>query len=102
MAQVASRGELRTIVLALKLCERDWFVRADQDMPVILLDDVFSELDSKRRKLLIDSFEGSQMIITTTDLDHLDSSYHETTQLINIEEISTKDEKINTKLSLEV
>jgi DNA replication and repair protein RecF len=90
VSQTASRGELRTLVLALKLTERDWFLAEGGASPVVLLDDVFSELDSERRKLLVDSFEGSQLLITTTDLDHLDSSFHDTTQLIDIEALVQK------------
>lgn len=80
----ASRGEYRTLVLALKLCERDWFMERDGIRPIILLDDVFSELDEGRRKYLVEAFSGSQIIITTTDLDHLNKDLREDFQLINI------------------
>lgn len=93
ITKIASRGELRTLVLALKLAERDWFLEGGGAMPVVLLDDVFSELDGERRKLLVESFEGSQILITTTDLDHLDESFREGTQLINIEELGHFKEK---------
>ncbi len=83
-AKFASRGEARTVILALKLCERDWFLEKGGDEPVILLDDVFSELDEDRRKYLVDAFLGSQLIITTTDLEHLDKEFISETQLINI------------------
>jgi len=83
-----SRGELRTIVLALKLCERDWFLARGSEKPVVLLDDVFSELDEERRRYLVSAFKGSQLVITTTDLDHLDQSLRNGTQLINIENIN--------------
>jgi DNA replication and repair protein RecF len=81
----ASRGEYRTIILALKLCERDWMTDKDKEPPVVLLDDVFSELDEQRRKYLVKAFQSSQLIITTTDLDHLDPELQVGTQLINIE-----------------
>jgi DNA replication and repair protein RecF len=71
--------------LALKLCERDYFVERDGVSPVILLDDVFSELDQDRRKYLVEAFSDSQLIITTTDLDHLDKSLQDDFQLIDIE-----------------
>lgn len=86
-AGYASRGEYRTIILALKLCERDYFISKDEEQPVILLDDVFSELDARRREYLLSAFEGSQLIITTTDLDHLHPDFRATTQLINIEKV---------------
>ncbi|MDD3480912.1 MAG: DNA replication/repair protein RecF [Patescibacteria group bacterium] len=81
----ASRGEYRTLILALKLCERDYFVERDGILPVVLLDDVFSELDVRRRRYLIEAFAGSQIIITTTDLDHLDASLRSSFQLIEID-----------------
>lgn len=84
-----SRGELRTITLALKLCERDWFLARGTEKPVILLDDVFSELDEERRRYLIDAFKGSQLIMTTTDLDHLDCALRAETQLIDIQNVQT-------------
>lgn len=84
MTHFSSRGEYRTAILALKLVERDFFTEKKNDTPVILLDDVFSELDESRRKLLVDAFSGCQLIITTTDLDHLDASYRKDTQMIEI------------------
>jgi len=81
----ASRGEERTLILALKLCERDYFASRDGILPIVLLDDVFSELDESRRRYLIESFKDSQIILTTTDLDHLDESLREGFQLINID-----------------
>lgn len=84
MNNFSSRGEYRTAILALKLVERDFFTERKNDAPIILLDDVFSELDEKRRKLLVDAFSGSQLIVTTTDLDHLDESYRAETQMIKI------------------
>lgn len=81
---IASRGESRTITLALKLCERDWFISHGEENPVVLLDDVFSELDESRRRYLIKAFSGSQLLITTTDLEHLDPDFLTGTQLINI------------------
>jgi DNA replication and repair protein RecF len=81
----ASRGESRTVILALKLCERDWFRKRGGEEPVILLDDVFSELDESRRKYLIEAFLGSQIIMTTTDLEHLDKDFLSGTQLVKID-----------------
>lgn len=61
----ASRGEYRTILLALKLIEMDWF--NDQgDSPILLLDDVFSELDHQRQKFLLEKVLNFQTFITTT------------------------------------
>lgn len=61
---VASRGEIRTIMLALKKLEAN-----QQNNPIILLDDVFSELDSLRRQKVVELFKDYQVFITTTEAD---------------------------------
>ena len=63
---VASRGEVRTIVLALKFLEVDIIEQIMNLKPIILLDDVFSELDARRQKALSDHVRAHQIIITTT------------------------------------
>lgn len=67
----ASRGEFRTIILALKLAEVDFFEKMTGERPILLLDDVFSELDEARRDLLSQIFINQQTVVTTTDLDHI-------------------------------
>lgn len=62
----ASRGEIRTIILALKFLEVDVVEKITEQKPIILLDDVFSELDESRQKALSDSIKNYQTIITTT------------------------------------
>lgn len=62
---IASRGEVRTIVLALKFLEVDIIEELTGIMPIILLDDVFSELDANRQTLLTRYLEGRQIIITS-------------------------------------
>lgn len=65
----ASRGEIRTAVLALKLSELRLLEAARGATPLLLLDDVFSELDGKRRHALTDHLSAYQTFITTTDAD---------------------------------
>lgn len=72
ITSVASRGEIRTVVLALKLAELTYIKQKTGIPPILLLDDVFSELDDQRRSLLSQAFEGHQVIITTTDGDMAD------------------------------
>lgn len=67
-AESASRGELRTIMLAFKLLEVELQAHHSGRKPLILLDDVFSELDITREQHLMKSLEGYQTIITATDL----------------------------------
>lgn len=61
----ASRGEARTIVLALKFLEVEIIETLTGKQPIILLDDVFSELDETRQKLLTSQLKGHQIIITS-------------------------------------
>jgi DNA replication and repair protein RecF len=67
--EVASRGEVRTAVLALKICELKLVEAARDQTPLLLLDDVFSELDGRRRHALTDYLAPYQTFITTTDAD---------------------------------
>jgi DNA replication and repair protein RecF len=62
---VASRGEVRTIVLALKFLEVAIIEQLIGKQPIILLDDVFSELDANRQQLLTSQLKGHQIIITS-------------------------------------
>lgn len=61
----ASRGEIRTILLAMKLIEMDYFSE-DGLKPILLLDDVFSELDHERQRYLLERVVEYQTFITTT------------------------------------
>lgn len=61
----ASRGEVRSGILALKFIEADLLKDVLGCRPVILLDDVFSELDQTRQKCLIKNFQDDQVIITS-------------------------------------
>jgi DNA replication and repair protein RecF len=65
----ASRGETRTLVLALKMMELEMIESARNVRPLLLLDDVFSELDSQRRHALTGYVDEYQTFITTTDAD---------------------------------
>ncbi|MFH1533662.1 MAG: DNA replication/repair protein RecF [Nitrospirota bacterium] len=63
----ASRGEFRTLLLAIKLAEIQYIKEKTGRNPILLLDDVFSELDRKRGEHLLKSIKDCQTIITTTD-----------------------------------
>ncbi|NLC72369.1 MAG: DNA replication/repair protein RecF [Ruminococcaceae bacterium] len=60
----ASQGQTRTAALALKLSERDIYLKETGEEPVLLLDDVLSELDDKRQEFLLNRIEGGQVLIT--------------------------------------
>ena len=81
--ETASRGELRTAVLALKVSELKTVQAArDGQTPLLLLDDVFSELDGRRRHALTDYLAPYQTFITTTDADIILKHFSQTTNLI--------------------
>lgn len=64
-----SQGQQRTAALSLKLAEIELVRDYVKDTPVLLLDDVLSELDSKRQTQLLNSIDGIQTMITCTGLD---------------------------------
>ena len=63
----ASRGELRSIILAMKFIEADLIFQETGKRPVVLLDDVFSELDNMRQKSLVKNFKDNQVIMTSVE-----------------------------------
>ena len=65
----ASRGEMRTLMLVCKVIEMRIIEESRGIKPIILLDDVFSELDGSRRKALTSFLNDYQSFITTTDAD---------------------------------
>ena len=70
-----SQGQIRAAILALKLAELLIFKEKDGEYPILLLDDIFSELDvEKRNKLIKYILDDVQTIITTTDIDLIDKS----------------------------
>jgi DNA replication and repair protein RecF len=74
-----SQGQQRLGLLALLFAERDVLLEARGQPPLMLLDDVMSELDSARRERLVELLMGGgQAVITTTDLDHVPGAADET------------------------
>lgn len=67
-----SRGQTRTGILALKLAELEWMHRTLGEWPVLLLDEVFAELDVDRRAYLVDRVKDvNQVLLTTTEISTL-------------------------------
>ena len=69
--QYASQGQTRTAALALKLAEREIYKNATGEYPVLLLDDVLSELDPKRQEFVLNRIAGGQVFITCCEDDRL-------------------------------
>lgn len=78
----ASRGEVRTLVLALKQCENALIEKHTEKTPLLLFDDVFSELDNERQKQNLKGFGDAQVFITAT---HLPSGLRKNQYGLNIE-----------------
>ncbi len=69
MRLYSSQGQQRSAALSLKLSELDMIRDITGSSPVLLLDDVFSELDATRRKSLLESIRDAQIFVTCTDKD---------------------------------
>ncbi|OFW77991.1 MAG: hypothetical protein A2201_12265 [Alicyclobacillus sp. RIFOXYA1_FULL_53_8] len=81
----ASQGQQRTIALALRLAEIEFIRKESGEYPVLLLDDVLSELDDRRQtNLLLSMSEKVQTVITTTSLFHLSEKLGEGTRLFYV------------------
>ena len=69
--QYASQGQTRTAALAMKLAEREIYRNAAGEYPVLLLDDVLSELDPRRQEFVLNRIAGGQVFITCCEDDRL-------------------------------
>ena len=65
----ASQGQQRTAMLAIRLASLEVAQAQTGEAPVLLLDDVFSELDRRRRESLMEIVSGNQVFITCTDME---------------------------------
>lgn len=80
-----SQGQQRIAVLSLKLSEIEIFKKYKDSTPILLLDDIFSELDYKKQNNLLKYINRDiQTIITTTDLNNLDNRLIKKSKLFNI------------------
>jgi len=81
----ASRGQQRTAALALRLAEARLLYERTGERPVLLLDDVLSELDEGRRASVLAAIAADQVLITSPDPDRFDAAYVASAQLWRIE-----------------
>ncbi len=76
MSRYGSRGQQQTVILSLKLAEARYIQTKVGDSPILLLDDVFSELDHHRRQHLLESIVSfQQVLISAVDLDCFEPSF---------------------------
>ncbi len=81
----ASQGQQRSIVLSIKLAEAEVIEDILDQLPVLLLDDVMSELDAQRRAALVETLlEGKQAFITTAHVDYFDTEMLDRARLVEL------------------
>ncbi len=79
----ASQGQQRTAALSMKIAQADYIEHVKGEYPVLLLDDIMSELDINRRMYLSQKIKNKQVLITSTDTDIIEST--EDTRLFKID-----------------
>ncbi len=84
LSRFGSRGEQRTAVLALKLGELAFMTQRLGEPPVLLLDDIFSELDHAHREHIVHVLPKQQTIMTTTDIHLVDKRFLERYEVITL------------------
>lgn len=90
-----SQGQQKLAVMTLKLSEIDIFTDYKKTTPIILLDDVFSDLDiNKKNNLMKQINKDMQIVITTTDLDSIDKKLLKDSKLIHISNGKILKEKV--------
>lgn len=86
LANFGSRGEQRTAVLDLKLAELRFIKKFKDVMPVLLLDDVFSELDTVHQEHVIKAVADQQTIISAVKNEHIPPAFLKKVQILNVED----------------
>lgn len=91
LAFFGSRGEQRTAVLELKLSELKFISEVKKANPVLLLDDVFSELDMDHREYIIQVISGLQSIISAVESEPIPESFQKIVRVVKVEEGEIKE-----------
>ncbi|BDR57909.1 DNA replication and repair protein RecF [Xylocopilactobacillus apicola] len=87
VASFGSQGQKRSVSISLKLSEIEVIKKIRHEAPILLLDDIFSELDQNRQTFLIKSFEQAvQIFITTTSINDIDTSIIEPPLIIKVDD----------------
>ena len=86
MKVFASQGQIRTAVLSMKLAQLALFTQQTGETPVLLLDDVMSELDMVRRTRLLQELQGVQTFVTCTDESDLEGCENLRTYRVSMQE----------------
>lgn len=89
-----SQGQQRTAALSLKLSEIELVKQITKDTPVLLLDDVLSELDRDRQNYLLNSIGGIQTIITCTGLEEFVNNRFEINKVYKVSDGTVSDGEV--------
>lgn len=84
LSKYGSRGEQRLAILRLKLSELSYIERETGERPILLLDDIFSELDEEHRNLVFDSIGNQQTIITSADEQSIPKTHRKGMKMIQL------------------
>ncbi|RJR14911.1 DNA replication and repair protein RecF [Candidatus Microgenomates bacterium] len=84
MAAYGSRGEQRLVVLWLKISELTYVEEETQERPLLLLDDIFSELDHTHRAEVLNIVDKQQTIITTTDIHFIPENVRTEAEMVEL------------------
>ena len=84
LSKYGSRGEQRLAVLWLKLSELSFIQHATGVRPILLLDDIFSELDEGHRALITKVVKEQQTIITSADIDSIPAAIRDSAQVLKL------------------
>ncbi|MDP3973306.1 MAG: DNA replication/repair protein RecF [Candidatus Daviesbacteria bacterium] len=86
LAHYGSRGEQRTGTLAFKLAQLEYMAKILGKRPILLLDDVFSELDANHRAHVVEIVGKQQTIIATVELENIPKSFLDQSRILRVED----------------
>ncbi|OGE18764.1 hypothetical protein A2871_01990 [Candidatus Daviesbacteria bacterium RIFCSPHIGHO2_01_FULL_41_23] len=86
MAHYGSRGEQRTATLAFKLAQLEYMTKILGKRPILLLDDVFSELDASHRAHVVEIVSKQQTIIATVELENIPQEFLDSARILRVED----------------
>lgn len=86
LAHYGSRGEQRTATLAFKLAQFEYMTKILNQRPILLLDDIFSELDADHRAHVIEIVGKQQTIIATVELENIPKDFLDSARILRVED----------------
>lgn len=86
LSRFGSRGEQRTATLAFKLAQLEYMAKTLGTRPILLLDDVFSELDGDHRAHVVEIVSKQQTIIATVELENIPQDFLDSSRILKVED----------------